>query len=98
MNQLVRCSEDPTQMVTLKTENCRAWKPSQIPWTARKSGTESYVWYTIHNSFGDEVFMTGKVMASDKEQALYEVLLLLSSVNSSDEVRIDDTMIKITWI
>lgn len=98
MTQLVKCSEDPKQMVTLKTDTCRAWKPTQIPWTAKKSGTESYVWYTIHNAYGDEVFMTGKVMNADKDQALYEVLLLLSSVNKSDEVRIDDTMIKIVWI
>lgn len=98
MNQLVKCSEDPTQMVTLRHDKVRAWRPSQLPWVAKCSGTESYAWYTIYNSNGDEIFSTGKVSSSDKDQSLFEVLLLLSSVNSSDEVRIDDTMIKIQWI
>ncbi|CAB4149851.1 hypothetical protein UFOVP558_40 [uncultured Caudovirales phage] len=98
MTQLVKCSDDPKQMVTLKRDTCRAWKPTQLPWVAKCTGVEGYVWYTIHNSYGDEVFSTGKVSNADKDQALYEVLLLLSSVNSSDEVRIDDTMTKIQWI
>lgn len=75
----------------------KLWRPSNTPWRAEKRGTETYLWYRILDDMGNEIFFTERVPLADEGSIEGEVALLLSSVNKSKVVTIDNVPRTIEW-
>jgi hypothetical protein len=75
----------------------KAYRPVNLPWTAKRKGVNNLVWYTIFDSNGDEMCGTGSELLENERGMLAQVFLILTSVNGGDTVEIDGNKIKVDW-
>ena len=75
----------------------KGWSPEGLPWTAKRKGTDTLVWYVIYDCSGDEIFNTGSVYESEESRVRAEVYWMLSKVNDSKIITVDGEQVEVTW-
>lgn len=75
------------------------WRPnSQLPWKAKKKGTDDYVWYEIVDNGGWEVcHFSPSSKGEEQEESFRQMAMLLCEVNGTNVIEIDDNEIEIEW-
>jgi len=76
----------------------RLYKPSALPWIAKRKGAGNLVWYCIFDAYGDEVFSTGSDLRSEESKMMTQVAWTLSTANGSPLVEIDGEVIDVEWV
>lgn len=75
------------------------WKPqSNLPWVAKKFGTDSYIWYVIQDSYGDEMCSFGATRPGEEHDEMFRQMVhLLTCMNGSREVRVNEKTYVVNW-
>lgn len=76
----------------------RLYGPSGLPWVAKSRRTDDLVWYVIFDSEGTEVCNTGSVGRQDESVLKSQVMLILTSVNKTSLVEVDDKFFDVKFI
>ena len=84
-------------MNTVREAQVRPWKPSDLPWRALKKGNADYTWYLIIDSAGNEIATVGGAHKMEGESLFNDVLLILTKVNESNIIQINDNKFEVEW-
>ncbi len=73
------------------------YKPGQMPWTAKRQGTDRLVWYTVQDQAGHVLFQTGPVELRDEDLVRANLFLAMSLVNGNSTLTVDNEDITLEW-